>query len=83
MFEGQLEGRFENADGRVAYDNIHPIELMLQGYKRFRHALRIAHIGLDRQRFAPELANLSANRLCFFVAVMIENRDIASGVREL
>jgi len=78
MFQGHLQRGPQDANRRVADDDIDAVELLPELHKGFRQARRIADIRLNRHRAAAQIANGLAKILRFLVAVEVNNGHIAT-----
>src|SRR6185436_3456647 len=78
----QLQRRAENADGCVAHEDVHAIELLAESRESLGNALGAANIGLDGQRPSIKGTNVAANLFSSFVAIVINDRYVAAGSRQ-
>src|SRR6185369_3142847 len=82
VLQRPLQRRAENADGCVAHEDVHAIELLAENRESLGNALGAANIGLDGQRPSIKGTNVAANLFSSFVAIVINDRYVAASSRQ-
>ncbi|MFM1943742.1 MAG: hypothetical protein RI897_2724 [Verrucomicrobiota bacterium] len=79
VFEIELEGGFEDADGGVGDEEIDGGEVLGAGFEGFLDAGGVTDVGLDGEAALAELLDFGTDRFGFIAGGVVGHHDIAAG----